>query len=113
MLAHILKITNGARRGLQIGAGFRTYKLRREGLQIGQLKGFQIGAKRLQIGAKGFQIGAREITNRQIFQIGVGTANRCRTRVTLAVIFDEFEIVYIFLLLFPFHYHSQLLKGQL
>ena len=106
MLAHILKITNGAIRGLQIGAGFRTYKLRREGLQIGQLKGFQIGAKRL-------QIGAREITNRQIFQIGVGTANRCRTRVTLAVIFDEFAIVYIFLLLFPFHYHSQLLKGQL
>ena len=63
MLAHILKITNGAIRGLQIGAGFRTYKLRQEGLQIGQLKGFQIGAKRLQIGAKGFQIGA-EITNR-------------------------------------------------
>ena len=59
------------------------------------------------------QIGAREITNRQGFQIGVGTANRCRTRVTLAVVFDEFEMVYIFLLHFSFHYHSQLLKGQM
>ena len=38
------------------------------------------------------------------------------TRVILPVVFEEFEVVQwfiIFLLLFPFNYHCQLVKGQL
>ena len=34
------------------------------------------------------------------------------TRVMLRVLFEEFEIVYIFLLLLYFYYHCQLVKGQ-
>ena len=54
MLAYILETTN---------RGKRDYKQE-------QLKGFQIGAKRLQIGAKRFQIGAT-------------ITNRCRTAITV------------------------------
>ena len=54
MLVYILGTTN---------RGKRDYKQE-------QLKGFQIGAKRLQIGAKRFQIGAR-------------ITNRCRTAITV------------------------------
>ena len=43
-------------RGLQIGAGFRGYKLGEEGLQIGAALWISNWAKRLQIGAKRFQI---------------------------------------------------------
>ena len=72
--------------GIQIEAGFRDYKSGHERLQIGQLKRFQIGAKRLQIRAKRFQIGA-EIKNRgsrdyklgQGFQMRARITNRCRT----------------------------------
>ena len=35
MIAYILGITNGAIRGLKIGPGFRDYKSRQKGLQIG------------------------------------------------------------------------------
>ena len=35
------------------------------------------------------------------------------TRAMLPVVFEEFQMVYIFLLLFSFHYHCQLVKGQL
>ena len=35
------------------------------------------------------------------------------TRVTLPVVFEEFDMFYIFWLLFTFHYHCQLVKGQL
>ena len=35
------------------------------------------------------------------------------TRVTLPVVFEEFDMVYIFWLLFTFHYYCQLVKGQL
>ena len=35
------------------------------------------------------------------------------TRVTLPEVFEEFEVVYIFLLLFSFQYHCQLVTGQL
>ena len=35
------------------------------------------------------------------------------TRVTLPVVFEEFDMVYIFWLLFSFHYCCQLVKGQL
>ena len=41
-------LQNGAIRRLQIGAGFGDYKSGQEG----QLKGFQIGSKRLQIGTE-------------------------------------------------------------
>ena len=34
-------------------------------------------------------------------------------RVKLSVIFEEFDMVYFFWLLFPFHYHCQLVKGKL
>ena len=34
------------------------------------------------------------------------------TRVMLPVVFLEFQMVYIFVLLFSFHYHCQLVKGQ-
>ena len=34
-------------------------------------------------------------------------------RVMFLVIFEEFQIVYIFLLLFSFHLHCQLVKGQI
>ena len=43
-------------RGLQIGAGFRGYKLGQEGLQIAAALWISNWAKRLQIGAKRFQI---------------------------------------------------------
>ena len=37
-----------------------------------------------------------------------------RTRKKLPVVFEEFDMVYVFwLLLFYFHYHCQLVKGQL
>ena len=49
-------------RRLQIGAGFRSYKLGKRDCESGQLQGFQTEAKRLKIEAKRFQIGA-EITN--------------------------------------------------
>ena len=35
------------------------------------------------------------------------------TRVMLPLFFEEFEVVYIFLLLFSFYYHCQFTKGQL
>ena len=35
------------------------------------------------------------------------------TRVMLPVVFEEFEVVYIFSFLFSFHYHCQLVKSQL
>ena len=35
------------------------------------------------------------------------------TRVMFLVIFEEFQIAYIFLLLFSFHFHCQLVKGQI
>ena len=35
------------------------------------------------------------------------------TRVTLPVVFEEFDMVYIFWLVFTFHCHFQLVKGQL
>ena len=35
------------------------------------------------------------------------------TRLTLPVVFEEFDMVYIFWLLFSFHYCCQLVKGQL
>ena len=35
------------------------------------------------------------------------------TRVMLPVVFKEFEIIYIFLTLFSFHCHYELVKGQL
>ena len=35
------------------------------------------------------------------------------TRVMLPVVFQEFEIIYIFLPPFSCHYHYQLVKGQL
>ena len=35
------------------------------------------------------------------------------TRIKLPVVFEEFDMVYIFLLLFSFHYCCQLVKGQL
>ena len=35
------------------------------------------------------------------------------TRVTLPVVFEEFDMFYIFWLLFTFQYHCQLVKGQL
>ena len=35
------------------------------------------------------------------------------TRVILPEVFEEFELVYILLLLFSFHYHCQLVTGQL
>ena len=35
------------------------------------------------------------------------------TRVMLPVVFEEFEMFNIFLLFFSFHYHCQLVKGQL
>ena len=35
------------------------------------------------------------------------------TKVKLPVPFEEFDTVYIFWLFFPFHYHCQLVKGQL
>ena len=34
-------------------------------------------------------------------------------KVKLPVVFEEFDIVYIFWLLFTFHYYCQLVKGQL
>ena len=34
-------------------------------------------------------------------------------RVKLSVVFEEFDMVYFFWLLFPFHYHCQLVKGKL
>ena len=34
------------------------------------------------------------------------------TRVMLPVVFQEFQMVHIFLLLFSFYYHCQLVKGQ-
>ena len=36
-----------------------------------------------------------------------------RTRVMLPVVFKEFEVRYIFFTTFSFHYHCQLVKGQL
>ena len=36
-----------------------------------------------------------------------------RTRVKLPVVFEEFDMVYVFWLLFSCHYHCQLVKGQL
>ena len=36
-----------------------------------------------------------------------------RTRVMLPAVFEEFKVVYIFLLLFSFHYHCQLVNSQL
>ena len=35
------------------------------------------------------------------------------TRVKLPVVFEEFDLVYVFWFLFFFHHHSQLMKGQL
>ena len=35
------------------------------------------------------------------------------TRVKLPVVFEEFDIVYIFCFLFLFHYYCQLVKSQL
>ena len=35
------------------------------------------------------------------------------TTVTLPVVFEEFDVAYIFWLLFTFHYYCQLVKGQL
>ena len=35
------------------------------------------------------------------------------TRVMLLVLFGEFEVVHIFLLLFSFYYHCRFTKGQL
>ena len=35
MIAYVLGIRDGAIRGLQIGPGFRDYKSRQKGLQIG------------------------------------------------------------------------------
>ena len=35
------------------------------------------------------------------------------TRVMLPVVYEEFEVVYIFSFLFSFHYHCQLAKSQL
>ena len=35
------------------------------------------------------------------------------TRVKSPVVFEEFDMVYVFWLLFPFHYHCQLVNGQL
>ena len=32
-------------------------------------------------------------------------------KVMLPVVFEEFQMVYIFVLLFSFHYHCQLVKG--
>ena len=34
------------------------------------------------------------------------------TRVMLPVAFEEFELVYTFLVIFSCHYHCQLVKGQ-
>ena len=34
-------------------------------------------------------------------------------RVKLPVVFEEFDMIYVFWLLFSFHYHYQLVKGQL
>ena len=34
------------------------------------------------------------------------------TRVMLPVVFEEFELVCVFLLFFSFHCHYQLIKGQ-
>ena len=60
-----------------------------EGFKQGQLKGFQIGAKRLKIGARISNRG-KKISNRgrdhkseqEGFQIGTGIINRCRTMQT-------------------------------
>ena len=35
------------------------------------------------------------------------------TRITLPVVFEEFDMFYVFWLIFSFHYHGQLVKGQL
>ena len=56
-------LQNRAIRGLQIGAGFRDYKLGQEGLQIGVALRISIEAKRLQIGA-GLSNRAKEVSNR-------------------------------------------------
>ena len=34
-------------------------------------------------------------------------------RVKLPVVFEEFDMIYVFWLLFSFHYQYQLVKGQL
>ena len=57
-------LQNGAIKGLQIEAGFRTTNRGKRDYKYGQLKGFQIEVKRLQIGATRFKIGA-DIKNRE------------------------------------------------
>ena len=56
MLAYILGLQNGAIRGVQIGAGFRYYKLGQKGLQIGA-KRFQIGAEITYWGKRDYKFG--------------------------------------------------------
>ena len=66
------RLQNGAKRGLQIGAGFRDYKLGQEGLQIGAPLGISNRSKKITNRGKDFKSGQR-------LQIGAGITNRCRT----------------------------------
>ena len=60
-------------------AGFRHYKSGQEGLQMGQLKGFQIGARRLKLETGISNRVKRDYKPGQEFQIAAGITNRCRT----------------------------------
>ena len=70
---------------MQNGASFRDSKSGQKGLKYGQVKGFQIAAKRLQIGV-GTSNWGKEISNRdkRDFKQGAGITNRWRTSIIIS-----------------------------
>ena len=65
-MGKILWITKRAMRSLQIGAGFRDYKLGQEGLQIGPALGISNWSKDILNRGRDYKTGARGISNREM-----------------------------------------------
>ena len=74
-------LQNRAIRGLQIGAGFRDYKLGQEGLQIGVALRISNRGKKIANRGRDFKSGQRGFQSKQRLQIGSGITNRCRTSI--------------------------------
>ena len=77
-------LQNGVIRGIQIGAGFRDYKSRQEGLKIGLALGISNRGKK--ITNRGKEIsnrGKRDFKSAQGLQIGGGVTNQCRKTIII------------------------------
>ena len=72
-------LQNRAIRGLQIGAGFRDYKLGQEGIQIRVALGISNCCEKNKNWGRDFKSGQRDFKPGQRSQIGLAITNQCRT----------------------------------